>query len=433
MIREYFELKRKKEKFENLMLSMGMAKFYLIEDKKIPNGHILKIGIPPTSSYKKFEEKKEQLQDHFKGIVEMEKIRFTSMIQMKVITKDIGNYIYEPVRPDKYYKLYIAKTFDTENFFVDLNKDAHMLIAGVTGTGKSYLLAIMLTNILYYYPKAFEVYLCQTAKKDIDYIKNCKGIKASLYTADETALVLEKAINEINKRSEMFASVGAKGLDHYNKVTDSKIKRKLFVFEEISLYMADETDSEEEATAKSKVWKQIWKIVKLGREVGIHFIGLTQRTTAANLGGNGEIKSQLCRITFRQAQKIDSNNCIDTDLATTLRDRECYVLSTEGLTLVKVPSIDKEMTILNKYLPEIKVANKVSEVKEEVKSKSFKVEKFDSYDDIKLEDYNKIIAKKEIIVATNEVVAEVPAEAPKKRGRKKKGAVVDNVAITTER
>ena len=77
MIREYFELKRKKEKFENLMLSMGMAKFYLIEDKKIPNGHILKIGIPPTSSYKKFEEKKEQLQDHFKGSVEMEKIRFT--------------------------------------------------------------------------------------------------------------------------------------------------------------------------------------------------------------------------------------------------------------------------------------------------------------------------------------------------------------------
>ena len=40
MIREYFELKRKKEKFENLMLSMGMAKFYLIEDKKIPN-HLL--------------------------------------------------------------------------------------------------------------------------------------------------------------------------------------------------------------------------------------------------------------------------------------------------------------------------------------------------------------------------------------------------------
>ena len=431
MIKEYFQLKRKKEKFQNLMLSMGLDKFYLIEDIKITNGHVLKIGIPPTSNFKKFEEKKQQLESHFKGIIEMEKIRFSSMIQMKVITKDIGNYMYAPVRPDKYYKLYIGKKFDNESFFIDLNTNSHILISGVTGSGKSYLLATMLTNLLYHYPKSFEVYLCQTAKRDIDYLKKCKGIKASLYTADETALVLEKAINEINKRSEMFSNVGAKGLDHYNKVTDSKIKRKLFVFEEISLYMADETDSDEEATAKNKVWKQIWKIVKLGREVGIHFIGLTQRTTAANLGGSGEIKSQLCRITFRQAQKIDSNNCIDTDLATTLRDRECYVLSTEGLNLVKVPSIDKEMTILNKYLPEIKVSNKANETKVEVKTKSFRVESFDSYDDIKLEDYNKITAKKENIVANDEASQEITVEAPKKkRGRRKKGAVIEDVAVT---
>ena len=432
MIREYFQLRKKREKFQNLMVSIGLdSNFYLIEDKPIKNGHVLKIGIPTTSNYKKFEEKKEQLESHFKGIIEMEKIRFSSMIQMKVITKDIGNYMYAPVRPDKYYKLYIGKKFDNESFFIDLNTNSHILISGVTGSGKSYLLATMLTNLLYHYPKSFEVYLCQTAKRDIDYLKDCKGIKASLYTADETALVLEKAINEINKRSEMFSNVGAKGLDHYNKVTDSKIKRKIFVFEEISLYMADETDSDEEATAKNKVWKQIWKIVKLGREVGIHFIGLTQRTTAANLGGSGEIKSQLCRITFRQAQKIDSNNCIDTDLATTLRDRECYVLSTEGLNLVKVPSIDKEMTILNKYLPEIKVSNKANETKVEVKTKSFRVESFDSYDDIKLEDYNKITAKKENIVANDEASQEITVEAPKKkRGRRKKGAVIEDVAVT---
>ena len=431
MIREYFQLRRKKEKFENLMLSMGLDKFYLIEDVKITNGHILKVGIPSTSSFKKFEEKKQQFEDHFKGIVEIEKVRFTSMIEMKVITKDIGNYMYEPVRADRYYKLYIGKTFDTENFFIDLNKDAHVLIAGVTGTGKSYLLATMLTNLLYHYPKSFEVYLCQTTKRDIDYLKDCKGIKASLYTADETALVLEKAIAEINKRSEMFASVGAKGLDHYNKVTDSKLKRKLFVFEEISLYMADETDTEEEATAKNRVWKQIWKIVKLGREVGIHFIGLTQRTTAANLGGSGEIKSQLCRITFRQAQKIDSTNCIDTDLATTLRDRECYVLSTEGLNLVKVPSTDKEMTILNKYLPEIKVAGKTIEVKTEVKTIKFQYETFSNYTDMALQDYNKITAKKENIVANDEDSQEITVEAPKKkRGRPRKGAVIEDVAIT---
>ena len=91
------------------------------------------------------------------------------------------------------------------------------------------------------------------------------------------------------------------------------------------------------------------------------------------------------------------------------------------------------MTILNKYLPEIKVANKANEIKLEVKTKSFRVESFDSYDDIKLEDYNKITAKKEnIVVANDEVVAEVPTEAPKERkGRpRKKGVVIEDVAVT---
>ena len=50
-----------------------------------------------------------------------------------------------------------------------------------------------------------------------------------------------------------------------------------------------------------------------------------------------------------------------------------------------------------------------------------------------LQDYNKITAKKEnIVVVNDEVTAEAPTEAPKKRkGRpRKKGAVIEDVAIT---
>ena len=434
MIREYLKFRKEQRQFENLMIVMKLTGCKLIKHTRIRNGHILKVSIPPTLSFSDIEKKKGQLEDHFKGIIQLEKIRFTNMVNISVVTKDIGNYMYAPVRPLRYYKLFIGKTFDGEDYFIDLNRDAHILIAGVTGTGKSYLLATILTNIIYNYPKAFEIYLCQTAKRDIDYLKDCKGIKASLYTASETALVLEKAINEINRRSILFADTGCKGIDHYNKVTDSKLKRKIYVFEEISLYMADETDDEDEAGAKSKVWKMIWKIVKLGREVGIHFIGLTQRTTAANLGGSGEIKSQLCRITFRQAQDIDSRNVIDCDLACTLKEREVYALTTDGLNLIKVPSIDKEMRLLNKYVPEIKVANgKI--IKQKIENiNSFKYDSFDSYLDMSLEEYNKIISKKdENIIAKNEEepIKTTTTEAPKKkRGRPRKGVVREDVTTT---
>ena len=93
-----------------------------------------------------------------------------------------------------------------------------------------------------------------------------------------------------------------------------------------------------------------------------------------------------------------------------------------------MPFIDEDFNDLKKFVPEIITYDDSKEVKEEVKSKSFKIESFDVYDDIKLEDYNKIIAKKENIdTANNEVVAEVPK---KKKGRPKKGAIIEDVAVT---
>ena len=65
----------------------------------------------------------------------------------------------------------------------------------------------------------------------------------------------------------------------------------------------------------------------------------------------------MTRITFAQATELDSRNVIDCDLATKLQNRECYILGNNGLKLVKVPTIDKGMTILNKYVPEIICVN----------------------------------------------------------------------------
>lgn len=355
-----FFFNSKKQLFKNLMEVMKLDGFYLVKQEKINNGHILTIGIPPYHSFSDIEKKKENFESYFQGIVEVEQIRFSNKLKMKIITNDIGLFDFAPVET-KSNQIYIGKLFDGEYYFLDLNKDPHILIAGKTGTGKSFLLASILTNLIYNHSNSYDIYLCQTSKRDIDYLKNCKGIKMNLYTPSETALVLEDAVKEINRRSEIFANNGFRGIDHYNSNNKAKkMKRKLYVFEEISLYMPDDTDTEEEQTDKKKVWQLIWKIVKLGRESGIHFIGLSQRTTVVNLGGNGEIKSQLTRITFSQATELDSRNVIDCDLATKLQGRECYVLGNDGLKLVKVPTIDKGMTILNKYVPEIICANSKS-------------------------------------------------------------------------
>ena len=420
-----------RKKFRNLMNVMDLNGFYLIANKKITNGHVLTVGIPPTGTFSDFEKKKEQLENYFRGIIELEKTRFSSSLQVKIITKDVGNYLYEPTRPNKYSSLFVGKKFDGEPYFIDLNKDAHILIAGKTGTGKSFLLATILTNLIYHHNKQYDIYLCQTNKRDIDYLKNCKGIKASLYTAKETATMLDKAVKEINTRAEYFARVGAKGLDHYNKVTNKRLKRKIFVFEEISLYMTDVTDTTEEKKYKTQVWSNVWKIVKLGREVGIHFIGLSQRTTAANLGGSGEIKSQLCRITFKQSQELDSRNCIDSDLAITLSDRECYILGNDGLILVKVPTTDKEMKLLQKYVPEIITVATVGQApKKQIKLIRRTIERFDKYSDTPTTHQNGSGSREFL---GNKDIEKAKTGYKKSKLGAKKGVILEDVAVAEER
>ena len=61
----------------------------------------------------------------------------------------------------------------------------------------------------------------------------------------------------------------------------------------------------------------------------------------------------------------------------------------------------------------------------------FQYETFSNYTDMALQDYNKITAKKENIVVNDEASQEITVEAPKKkRGRPRKGAVIEDVAVT---
>ena len=122
---------------------------------------------------------------------------------------------------------------------------------------------------------------------------------------------------------------------------------------------------------KNKCWTNILTIVKAGRAAGVHFLSVTQRSTVANIPS--EVKSQMCCITLRQRSKRDSENIIEDSGATKLKERECLVFSSQGLDMVKVPSIDEDYEILQKYVKEIIVPNRPQEkiIKLEVEEVKF--------------------------------------------------------------
>lgn len=329
--------------------------FKIIKNNKTKNGIELTVKCPAGKSYKDLEKHIDSLESSLRGIVTIEDIRFTDLIKIQLINQEFKNYDFIPVKSPN-NMIFIGKDFNEENFFVDIEKNPHILIGGMTGTGKTFLLSSILTNLIYNNPNTVELYLSQIIKGEIGQFSNCKPVKFIGNTLEEVSIILEKIAKTVDERTRKFTSNGYKNLNHYNKNNKNKLKRIYFVIEEVSFFIANDSDPEEIKQLKNKCWTNILTIVKAGRSSGVHFLSVTQRSTIANIPS--EVKSQMCCITLRQRSKRDSENIIEDSGATKLKERECLVFSSQGLDMVKVPSIDENYEILQKYVKEIIVPNK---------------------------------------------------------------------------
>ncbi|WP_139905602.1 hypothetical protein [Clostridium thermarum] len=203
-------------------------------------------------------------------------------------------------------------------------------------------------------------------KGEIDIFKNCPSVKFTSDNPSEILVILKKLTDIIHKRSKQFAACGIKNINQWNKnFPNKKMKRIIIGAEEISFFM--EPGSKDEANPFFHYFNDI---VKAGRSAGVHFIGLIQRTTAANLGGNGELKSQLTVITAKQRSELDSRNAIDINDAAYLESQEFICSCNDGYVTFKAPTIDEDFMILNKYVPEIKVPEVEVKEKPQVGKKS---------------------------------------------------------------
>jgi len=315
-------------------------------------GYITYINIPKGLSTEHLNSKLNILEDNLNGIIDLDKDKFQPSITMRIVDKDIDKFPYEPVKcPSN--MLYIGKDFTGKNYFIDLTKDSQILIAGVTGCGKSFLVASVLTNLIYNYPKDIEIYLSQIVKGDIGCFSNCNSVKFVAYNITEVMISLNKVCKILDERSKLLMDNGIRNITQWNNhFKPRRMKRIIYILEELSFFMEEDC-----------VWGMILKIIKAGRSVGIHIIGVLQRSTADNI--NTTVKSQMTRISFRQKSAIDSNNIINTTDAVKLKERECIIDGNASYVMVKTPYIDEDFVLLHKYVPEIKIPNSPTQSDEE--------------------------------------------------------------------
>ena len=338
----------------NFLQATKLDNFRINKIEKITNGYKVLLQIPVSKSTEDVEKLKAPIENYFKCNSYINKIPYSNMVEVLIYTTKVNNYAYTPVKCN-HNQVYLGKDEKGLDIIVELKRDPHFMFPGLTGSGKSFAEGIFITNLLYF-NKQIELYLYQIGKSELDRYKSVPQCKLFADTLEVTAKHLQAAVEEINRRSKLFAAYGIADIEQYNKYANKEMKRQFHVFDEISFYAKDKTEVDENEVALKEIcWGCLWQIVKAGRSVGIHFVGATQRITAEQLGGNGNLKSCLTFLCLKTNTEHDSELAIGTKDAFYLADREMIYKGNKGTMKIKIPTLDQEFKLLNHFNKDIKI------------------------------------------------------------------------------
>lgn len=359
-------LKPYQQKWDVLMKELSIFNsesnmtFKVVAIEKINNGFIATIAIPPGLNCDMLEKHIKSIENYYEATVSIKNIPFKSICTVKIIEKKLENYPFEPVKL-KEYELYIGKTFDGNDYILDMNKNSHIIFLGATGKGKTVELMMVLTNLIYNCSSKIEIHLSQIAKSETGMLRDCSCVKFYGNKLEDVTLDLERVAKLINYRSDVFDREGVSNIKEFNKYNPkNKMKRIYYVIEELSFFMPQSSDLDDIKYLKNKCWSAILEIVKAGRSCGIHFLCVSQRSTCTNLPS--DVKSQLTRVTFTQISKVDSQNAIENDNACALEEMQCLVYGDfRAMEIIKVPFLKDGYISLHQFVKEIRIPKKLLE------------------------------------------------------------------------
>lgn len=235
----------------------------------------------------------------------------------------------------------------------DLSKMPHMLIAGATGSGKSVCINSLIISLLYKYsPEQVKLLMVDPKVVELSVYNGIPHLLIPVVTDPKKAAgALNWAVNEMNKRYNLFSQMKVKNIESYNKLFDKgEIQEKLpyivvIVDELADLMMACPNDVED----------YICRLAQMARAAGMHLIIATQRPSVDVI--TGVIKANIpSRVSFAVSSGTDSRTILDQVGAEKLLGR--------GDMLYYPIGENKPVRVQGAFISEEEVENVVEFIKE---------------------------------------------------------------------
>ena len=156
----------------------------------------------------------------------------------------------------------------------------HLLVAGMTGSGKSVLLRSLVTSMAHYQPpEAIRFTLVDPKRVSFGALKATLASHLAnplCFDSDQALQILESLVDEMEERFERIEAVGGQDIDDYNSECADKMARHVVVIDEY-----------QDLTIGKGVGQAFEEVVRrLGakaRAAGIHLILATQRPDAKTM------------------------------------------------------------------------------------------------------------------------------------------------------
>ena len=267
-------------------------------------------------------------------------IEVPNLVKTKVLFRDI---VESPEWRNSKAKIPLALGKDVygKPIVADLAEMPHLLIAGATGSGKSVCINSMVASLLFRFtPEELRFVMIDPKVVELQIYNGLPHLAAPVvHDPKKVILALKWVVNEMEKRYQIFAKVGARNIAGFNSRTSKKPPKAdqaelpldesegfaVEMDQEVSIPREDDLEIPEKLSyivviideladlmlmAKNDVENSIARITQMARAAGIHCIVATQRPSVDVI--TGVIKANIpARIAFQVAAKVDSRTILD--------------------------------------------------------------------------------------------------------------------------
>ena len=306
------DIKREKNEFEYL-LGEEIVKIYPIASKG-------KVGIATKNEH-------------------MERVLFKDVVSSSEFQDNSSNLL-----------IGVGKDLSGKIITIDLKKTSHMLISGMTGSGKSVFLNSLICSILYKAnPNDVKLVLIDTKQGvEASFFDGVPHLFCPIITEESRACYILKVLSGyLDVLCNDLTKLDCKNIDEYNKKSN---KNKMFN----TLIVIDKFEELCESWYYDEIRACIDKIAMYGEKVGMYLIIATSKPQVSIVSGTSKNNIKT-RIALKSTSSVDSRLIIDCG--------DAKDLFGEGDMLIKEQGEEKNTRCKGVYLSDGEINRIVESIK----------------------------------------------------------------------